>query len=343
MPMGLRGEALKASYRFAHAGLLVGFGLTLRTLMQAFSPEVLRPPDPKAIRALAERFRKLLDRDIENVERSLYPRELLFQFPYATYARRLPQSLMDVPRIAKRRRRKMYADLPPNVPLDRYPRYYRRNFHWQTDGWLSQHSAKLYDLEVELLFGGTADIMRRMAIPPLVNALASEKDPEILDVGCGTGRFMLQLSKALPRARLTGLDLSSFYLKEAARNLESVTDVSWVCGNAESMAWKNESFDAASSVFLFHELPRRARRNVAQEVLRCLRPGGRFVVCDSAQLADSEAIRPALEGFPQAYHEPFYRDYIQDPLEALLEEVGFRVESSEAFAVSKVVSARKLA
>jgi len=31
-----------------------------------------------------------------------------------------------------------FADLPDGVDLSAFPAYYRRNFHWQPDGWLSR-------------------------------------------------------------------------------------------------------------------------------------------------------------------------------------------------------------
>ena len=40
-------------------------------------------------------------------------------------------------------------------------------------------------------------------------------------------------------------------------------------------------------------------------------------------------------------HEPFYRDYIEDDLAALIREAGFTIESVEPHFVSKVVVARK--
>ena len=42
---------------------------------------------------------------------------------------------------------------------DKYPDYYLQNFHYQSDGWLSSKSARLYDYQVESLFLGTADAM----------------------------------------------------------------------------------------------------------------------------------------------------------------------------------------
>ena len=58
-------------------------------------------------------------------------------------------------------------DLPKKVDKKLYPDYYLQNFHHQTDGYLSDHSAGIYDIQVEILFNGSADAMRRRIIKPL--------------------------------------------------------------------------------------------------------------------------------------------------------------------------------
>ena len=72
---------------------------------------------------------------------------------------------------------------------DGLPDYYRQNFHFQSDGWLSDHSAALYDTQVEVLFTGAADAMRRRALAPIARWLQGRNQREVrgLDVGCGTG------------------------------------------------------------------------------------------------------------------------------------------------------------
>ena len=52
----------------------------------------------------------------------------------------------------------------PATDLSAFPDYYLRNFHYQTGGYLSERSAKLYDQQVEVLFIGSADAMRRQAL-----------------------------------------------------------------------------------------------------------------------------------------------------------------------------------
>ena len=48
-----------------------------------------------------------------------------------------------------------------------------------------------------------------------------------------------------------------------------------------------------------------------------------------------------LHRFPATYHEPYFKGYLRDDIAALLRDVGFEVESSEPYLVSKVVVARR--
>jgi len=302
-------------------------------------------PDPAAVMALRERYEALLARDLANVDEGLYPRSLLYQIPFARYARTLPTFLVDLPGVLRRVRARDHDDLPGDVDLERYPPYFRRNFHWQSDGYLSCRSAELYDLTVELLFAGTADVMRRQVIPPVSRVVGdgARSDVRLLDVACGTGRTLAQIARAHPRLRLYGLDLSPYYLQVARRVLADVPDVSLVADNAERLPFRSGYFDVVTSVFLFHELPRPARRAVLAEMHRVLRPGGLLVIEDSAQLGESGELAFFLGRFAAEFHEPFYRDYVRDDLAAAAADAGLRVESVEPHFVSKVVVARKLA
>lgn len=327
-------------YTTQQRSLALSLGVGGRIWSQLLAP-TQPPPSTASLLELQQRFDSLLQRDLDNVRRGAYPRELLYQFPLTEYLWRLPEALTDVPRFLWRSYRGNFADVP-EADAGLYPEYYRRTFHWQTDGWFSSRSARLYDASVEFLFGGTADVMRRMAVPPITEFAADHPAPlRILDIGCGTGRFLRQLGRALPDARLYGLDLSKHYLGEARRNFAHEVDVSFVVENAESIPFADEHFDVVTSVFMLHELPKPVRRRVLREAARVLRAGGLLVLCDSAQVSDSAGIEDILLSFPRSYHEPFYRGYLTDDLGALLRSVGLAVESSEPHLVSKVVVGRK--
>lgn len=329
----------RARHHARHRALALTLGAYLGLWHRRIQPGV-RPPRA-ALRDLHRSLDEMLSADLANVEAGHYPRELLHDIPYGEYLRVMPELFREAPVIYRRARDRRHDDLPAEAHPEGYPPYYRRNFHWQTDGWLSHRSARLYDLSVELLFGGVADVMRRMALPPLVSGIRHLPHPRVLDVACGTGRFLDALRRSLPGAHLSGIDLSPFYIAHARAQLGGAPHVALSVQNAESLAFGDASFDAVSSVFLFHELPRNVRRNVAREALRVLRPGARLVICDAAQQRDAGERRCFLESFPSLYHEPYFKSYLRDDLEHMLEEVGFEVESSQVHFVVKVVSARR--
>ena len=63
----------------------------------------------------------------------------------------------------------------------------------QTDGWLSDKSASVYETSTETLFIGRQDSMQRSAMVPLADfmrgRLPEGRDTRLLEVACGTGRF----------------------------------------------------------------------------------------------------------------------------------------------------------
>ena len=330
----------RLAYHSQHLSFLIN-----ATALEEATRIIARRPrqqlDQAAWKCLQHRRGQLHERDLENVDAGMYPRELLFDFPVRRYLRELPRLLRDAPRVVRRMRNNDFKDIPV-VDKERFPPYYRRTFHWQTDGYFSDHSAQVYELGVELLFRGTADVMRRQIIPPItrfVRDVGSAARMKLLDIGCGTGRTLHQLARTHPTLRLHGADLSPAYIKLARKRLERVDELTLAVENAEALPWADATFDIVTSVYMFHELPRNARANVVREMFRVVRPGGLVVIEDSAQLSESPELGAVLRGFPRDFHEPFYEDYLEDDLGRLLEQAGFTNAVTEAHLVAKVVSA----
>jgi ubiquinone/menaquinone biosynthesis C-methylase UbiE len=304
--------------------------------------------------AVRQRYWQLLAHDFDNARRGLYPMSLLFDLPLATYASNVPRFLKDAPRVVARIGARNHRDLPPGVDLSTYPAYYRRTFHWQTDGYFSRHSAELYDLGVELLFVGTADVMRRQVLADVLRR-KPRGGVRLLDVGTGTGRFLAQAASSLGGSELHGVDLSPWYVsyaKDALSQKRSArgradsdpaegTSVTVEVANAEALPFESESFDVVTSVFMLHELPRHVRRTALAEMRRVLVPGGLLVLGDAAQPSDSPELGPALEQFSTDMHEPYFSDYLEDDLADLLRREGFGGIRVAPHFVSKVVSATK--
>ena len=290
------------------------------------------PTPPKILDQMREDLQNLVAQDIENVRSGAYPKALL-KFPIASHVTTgLKWGPLDFLRIIQRSKARNFQELPQHALEGDYPSYYLRTFHWQTDGWFSEKSAQRYDASVEFLFGGAANMMRRMTLPPITalfqkksvpqNGASGKTQMRILEIACGTGSFLQQIRAAYPYAALTGLDLSPDYINFARKNLPDPT-IKLVAENAERMSFADETFDAVICINLFHELPPDARRNVFREARRVLKSGGVFSVSDSIQAADSDYLEGVMKRFSERFHEPFYPHYVKDDLAGIFIECGF--------------------
>jgi ubiquinone/menaquinone biosynthesis C-methylase UbiE len=245
----------------------------------------------------------------------------------------------DLPDVHRRRESGEHRQILSEATRGKRPGYYLQNFHFQSGGWMTPDSAQRYDTQVEVLFNGTANATRRQALVPLREIVTGrdQRRLRLLDVGCGTGRFLDCCKQAWPRLPAIGLDMSEAYIAEAKRHLKSWCWIRLLVGNGEAIPFRDASQDAVTSIFMFHELPPKVRRTVFGEFARVLKPGGRLVVLDSLQLGDQPDYDGMLELFPQNYHEPYYGSYLEEDFGAIAGSCGLaHIRDVTAF-VSKVM------
>jgi ubiquinone/menaquinone biosynthesis C-methylase UbiE len=336
----------RTAYRWSQNLRLGWFGaqyaLTRRITGPIPVPAHLKGAMPSTRQLTADRAR-LIERDLQNIEAGYY---------------RLPHDLIENPAVALRQSIAYFVDLPnvnrrrrgeegPEVATEeaeRFPDYYRRAFHHQTDGYLSEKSARLYDYQVEILFGGAADAMRRQALVPIHEYLRERRsaDCRLIDIACGTGRFLTFVKDNWPRLAVTALDVSPYYVAEARRNLKPWSRVDYVEAAVESAALAPARYDIATCIYLFHELPAALHAEAARAIARLLKPGGLFVFLDSLQSGDRPEYDVLLESFPLAFHEPYYADYLRQDLSDLFSAAGLIVERIDLAYLSRVMVLRKL-
>jgi ubiquinone/menaquinone biosynthesis C-methylase UbiE len=305
--------------------------------------------DPKLFQAARKSLHVLLEADVARIRSGVYPVDVLrFESPIKHFLR-IPVLFREGLKAALRKRGKKSQVFGENAKdlLSDVPEYYRRNFHFQTDGYLSDLSADLYEHQVEVLFAGAADSMRRLIIEPMkmhfasLGANADGEGLHFLEVGAGTGRSTLFVRLAFPKAKITAVDLSGPYLKRAQAALKSFSRHDFLEAQAENLPFGPQQFDAVYSVFLFHELPMDVRRAVLREGHRALKAGGFYGLVDSLQRGDVPEFDEALQQFPVEYHEPFYRNYIDNQMSDLLAESGFEVVTQGTGFFSKFVASKK--
>lgn len=115
-----------------------------------------------------------------------------------------------------------------------------------------------------------------------------EPGQHILDVGCGTGTFVVLLKRRYASAHVVGLDPDPKALSRAKTKIRrAAVSVQLDEGFADELPYKESTFERVFSSFMFHHLEREEREKSLREVFRVLKPGGSFHLLDF--IADHEA------------------------------------------------------
>lgn len=332
-----------ASSQVPRMAWYAGHLYVMRRLVEEVQRREGTPPKPKShsrVDARVEADRTaLFEQDLANVEAGIYPLPADHDGSLLTLLDRSRLFFRDLPDIAKRRKRNGTHEVRNEKTRGRRPDYYLQNFHFQSGGWLTEDSADRYDTQVEVLFKGTANAMRRQALVPLAEAFAGrdQRKLRLIDIGCGTGRFLDFVKQAWPRLPALGLDLSDAYIAHARRHLRRWSRINLIVANAEAIPAPDNSCDAVTSIFMLHELPPEVRRTVIGEAARVLKVGGRLVMVDSVQRGDEADYDAMLESFPQRYHEPYFESYIGEDFPAIARGYGLVHRGDTKAFVSKVM------
>lgn len=134
-----------------------------------------------------------------------------------------------------------------------------------------------YDRMNRLMTFGLDQGWRRHA----ARAIAGPAVRRVLDVGTGTGDFLLCLAQTLGPVELVGVDFTPEMLHAGRPKLAPLARARLVCGDALQLPFPDGSFDALTTGFTV--------RNVVdivgafREMYRVVRPGGRLACLEVAR------------------------------------------------------------
>jgi len=105
------------------------------------------------------------------------------------------------------------------------------------------------------------------------------RDVEVLDLGCGAGRFLYHLKRKGFKS-LFGLDLS---IEGLFKVRENVPGISLVQGDISALPYQDNRFDIILMVGIIYEIEsQELHRRVMAEVSRVLKPGGVFIFVNNS-------------------------------------------------------------
>jgi len=146
------------------------------------------------------------------------------------------------------------------------------------------------------------------------------KRDHVLDVASGPG--FVAMAFAPHCDRVVGVDATDRFVERATNEAANrrLSNISFVLGDVERMAFPENSFDIAVCRFAFHHFPRPAK--VLAEMRRVVRPGGNLVIVD--MVASEDAVKAAYHNQVERLCDPSHaRALAATEFERMFAEQGF--------------------
>ena len=218
-------------------------------------------------------------------------------------------------------------------PQLNYPDYYVTSFHAYETGNLSWQAAFEVESAAHAVHSriwqqpeNQGDAKLRQSFHDILKKSISGQPQDIIDLGCSVGMSTFALQAVYPQAKITGLDLSPYFLAVAnyrtqQRRLDQIT---WVHGQAESTGMADASFDLVSIFLMCHELPQSATHQIFAEARRILRPGGHLAIMDMNPQSEIYKKMPTYILTLLKSTEPYLDEYFSLDIEQALIGAGFQ-------------------
>ena len=118
----------------------------------------------------------------------------------------------------------------------------------------------------------------------LLGSAHLERASRLLDVGCGTGTFVIEAKRRYPHLDVVGVDPDPDVLARGrAKARRARVKVSFLTGSATDLPTLDNAFDRVTSSLVFHHLTAEQKRRAASEIARTLADGGEFHLADWVQ------------------------------------------------------------
>ncbi len=102
------------------------------------------------------------------------------------------------------------------------------------------------------------------------------EDATILDVGCGKAFLLYEFTQVLPRARVTGLDISAYAIEHAKEEVRPNLSQ----GSAVALPYEDDAFDLVLSINTLHNLRNFELQQALGEIQRVGR-GAKYITVES--------------------------------------------------------------
>lgn len=197
---------------------------------------------------------------------------------------------------------------------------------------LSTFVAKHYDQIMNLASFGQYKRFIKKAIADL----EIKPNEHILDIGCGTGRNIMLMTKYISdKSSIIGMDISENMKRQFLEKFKNNSNIKFINQRIDKPFKLGQQFDRVFISFVIHGFPHEVRTNVIANAYNHLKPGGIFSILDFAEFDMNKM--PFHHRYIFKNIECKYAfDYIEKDWKSILKNIGFN-EFKESFYMKKYV------
>ena len=171
-----------------------------------------------------------------------------------------------------------------------------------------------YDFLVGAYFLGQEKKLRSQAV-----SLVPHDTEKLVELGCGTGNFLLQVQQQHPKIELYGADFSRNMLKKATKKLDNVT---FKLYDITRTGFASNYFDVVALSMTLHEFPPEQSNKVFDEARRILKKNGKLIIFDFNKATDPFLRVHQL--IQNAFFEKNVKQFYKLSLPQKLRSLGFK-------------------
>ncbi len=158
----------------------------------------------------------------------------------------------------------------------------------------------------------------------------AKENEEVLDLGCGNGRF----SKYLEKTNYVGVDFSKEMIVEAKKRFPNKK---FLVGDVLNLPFEKERFDKVYSIAMIHQIPSdEYRLKAMKEIRRVLKEGGRvFLTVWNVKREEDYKKVPSDERAIYLKRKRYYYLFKEGELSSLAKKAGLTVVEEDVIEEEK--------
>lgn len=170
-------------------------------------------------------------------------------------------------------------DLLKNYPKSKRDTSKRAEFKTEEDRNIARKFGKdFFDGDRKHGYGGFSynEKFWSPVIPTFKEYWGLNKDTKVLDIGCGKGFMLYDLTLAIPGIKCAGIDISEYAIENSKPEVKDFLKV----GNASNLPYEDKSFDVVISINTIHNLEKDECAQALREISRVSKKNS-FITVDA--------------------------------------------------------------